>query len=637
MSNNYHQNGAPGSGNRNSEGFILYNLNLDGPIHDINGNHGHGHGQGNADSRSSIPSQYSALSGSQYSAGGSSARQGYPGSGRAPPPHAAILRTNFTTQQSQAQSPQYPDDSPSEHAFHHFTTPQNGNMLQQEDEIARQFREVALLQQQQKQAAPSSNGQLIAIMASIVVGTAIGMGLSYVEMDPTISQWIKMPGDMYIRALQCVVIPLVFVNLAVSVADIVHLGQSRIIGFRVAVFFFLITVLAVIEGVGMGYLSSVVLNLQKVPRRPNRPSTMGIQCGNGLFLQELADGMVTCTAAAINSTAKFEVTDVNNVLVKANRVLVRGGSLTANLIDLLHHVVPENIARAFVENIQLNLVAFAIPCGVVMARSFHGPVHLNPLLELLREVNETLLVMTNYVIRFTPFAVLCLLSGSFGEHLEDVINTSPIQLTLSLTSMYVLAVMVHMLIVLPILFVMITHSNPFAYMRNLIPAYVYSLGCSSSIATLPVSLRCVEKTRQIADSVLYFVMSAGCSLHMNGTAIYLPMMVFFIVELSDLSGTFGTLEFIVLCLASLLGAFAASPVPSGSLVMVTTVWRIALPKYPLPDIYAFLVACDVILDRFVTMANINGDAMVCRMVAEQVNEQMGNFAGQQTTNTAEAI
>ncbi|DBA00608.1 TPA: hypothetical protein N0F65_007737 [Lagenidium giganteum] len=610
--------------NNNGDGFILYNLNLDtGADHE---------------SRSSIPSQYSALSAgpsaSQYSAGGSSAaRQASARGARpAPPPQSAVLRTNFTTQAA-TQHTNFTSDnfsgdpeSPA-HNYRDYNTPLSGTVPGHDTDLARQFREVAILQQQQKQAAPSSTFTLIAIIISIIVGAFAGFALHHFGVDQTVIKWIRMPGDMYIRALQCVVVPLVFVNLAVSVADIVHLGQSKMIGYRVAAFFLSITVIAVIEGVGMGYLSSVVLNLSSTAKPSNKQAVFAIECSNGKFLQELSDGLVTCSASSANSSAQFVVNDMNNALMK-NTVATSGGSLTVNLINLLHLVVPDNIMNAFVQNIQLSLVAFAIPCGAVLAKSFHGPIHLNPLLEFLREVNDTMLIMTNHVIRFTPLAVLSLLAGSFGENLDTLVSVSPIRMTLSVTALYFFAIIVHMLIVLPLIFVAITHSNPYAYMRHMIPAYVYSLGCSSSIATLPVSLNCVERTNQITDSVMYFVMSAGCSLNMNGTAIYLPMMVFFIVEISGLSGVFEVKHFVVLVLASLLGAFAASPVPAGSLLMVTTVWKITLPEYDMPEIYAFLVAADVILDRLVTCANINGDAMICRMVAEQVNEHITKIAQQ---------
>lgn len=586
-------------------GFILYNLHMD---------------DGNS-SQSSLPSAPSP-----YSLGppGSATRLAPRTNNMRPPPppHTAVLRTNFTTNAGGRGSIGNRNDftgSP-DAGFQDISTPHMGGMNGAARGGATQQFIEAVAPEQQKATASMVN--MAAILVCIVFGLLIGTVLNHYEVDPAITDWIKTPGDLYIRAIQCIVVPLVFVNLAVSVADLIHIGKGQAIGIRVALFFFCTILIGIAEGIGMGFLARVVYNLDEAKDEVDKEAIFGIQCNNDKYLEMQPSGLVTCTASTMNTTSLFSVDDVNSAFVRTTVTLDSSASVSDNLIEILHMIVPANIMSAFVNSTLLSIVAFAIPCGITVAKSFHGPIQLNPLLEFLREVNESLVTMTNWVIRFTPFAVLSLLAGAFGADLTSVVKMSPIVMTLSVGGLFIGAVLVHVLIILPVIFVVFTRSNPYQYMRHMLPAYVYSIGCSSSVATLPVSMRCIEQSREVSSSVMYFVMSIGASLNMNGTAIYLPMMMFFLIDGSGLNSEFGSFQIAVLVLASFLGSLAAAPVPAGSLVMLTTVWKITMPGRDLPELYSLLVAADVVLDRMITFCNINGDAMVCRIINDQVDETL---------------
>lgn len=590
-------------------GFVLYNLNMDD-------------GNSSQSSAPSAPSPYSL--GPQGSATRLAPRNNF----RAPPPpHTAVLRTNFTTNaggggnaggargsiDAQNDFAASPDTGFQDARTPHMAVVNGGGGATQ------QFIDAVAPEQQ---TATSSIISTVAILVCIVLGLVLGTVLNHYKVDEAITDWIKTPGDLYIRAIQCIVVPLVFVNLAVSVADLIHIGKGQAIGIRVALFFLGTTLIGIGEGIGMGFVMRGLYDQSSTSETKSSEAIFGIQCSNGNYLEMLSSGLVTCTATALNVTSKFAVDDVNNAFARTSVSLDSSASVSTNLIEILHMIVPANIMEAFVENTLLSIVAFAIPCGITLAKSFHGPIQLNPLLEFLREVNESLVVMTNWVIYFTPYAVFSLLAGSFGADLTSVVKTSPIVMTLSMSGLFIAAVLVHVLIVMPVLFTLFTRSNPFAYMRHMVPAYVYAVGCSSSVASLPVTMRCVEQSREVSNSIMYFVMSIGASLNMNGTAIYLPMMVFFLVDGSGLNSEFGSFQIGVLVLASFLGSLAAAPVPMGSLVMLTTMWKITMPGRDLPALYSLLVAADVVLDRVITFCNINGDAMVCRIINDQVDETL---------------
>eukprot|EP00644_Phytophthora_capsici_P017758 jgi/Phyca11/511312/fgenesh2_kg.PHYCAscaffold_80_\ len=184
-----------------------------------------------------------------------------------------------------------------------------------------------------------------------------------------------------------------------------------------------------------------------------------------------------------------------------------------------------------------------------------------------------------------------------------------------------------MLVVVPVAFVLVTRRNPFRFMRQMLPAYVYSLGCSSSMATMPLSLQCIETSREVPSPVMHFVLSVGTSLHMPGTAIYLAVLVHFMADVAAVSEAQSVTTMLITFLGVLLCTVTAPPIPGGALTVLTAAWNIVYPDSAIPDsLYALVVASDVFLDRFVTLCNVNAQAMLCRVLADQVDDSSAGNA-----------
>ncbi|RLN84533.1 hypothetical protein BBJ28_00021974, partial [Nothophytophthora sp. Chile5] len=399
-------------------------------------------------------------------------------------------------------------------------------------------------------------------------------------------------------------------------------GLGTRLGVRVTLLFLLSLIVAILQGIVTGLVAhSAFITFENKESTSSTDAIFGIQCGNGNYLEASDNGTVSCSATTVSGSSQFTLDDVNSALVRNTATTGTGTSLSDSVLAIIDTLVPSNIMAAFVANTLLSIVAFALPVGVTLAHSFHGPVSLNPLLEFLREVNETLVHMAHWVLRFTPFAVLSLLAGSMATSLDDSVAEHPVRLALEVTGTLAISVLVHMLVVMPTLFLLLTRRNPFRYMRQMLPAYVYSLGCSSSMATLPLSLQCIENSREVPSSVMHFVLSLGTSLHMPGTAIYLAMMVHFMADVAGVTGEESATTILMMLLGVFMSTLAAAPIPSGALTVLTTAWNMVFPAYAIPDsLYTLMVAADVLLDRLVTLCNVNSQAMLCRVLADQVDD-----------------
>ncbi|KAG7386545.1 hypothetical protein PHYPSEUDO_015555 [Phytophthora pseudosyringae] len=544
---------------------------------------------------------------------------------RPAPPYSATLRTNFTSAANDQSSgmgarpasalPPTTEDDMSESpdaAFRHFRTPANDPGMPFSGMVV--------------STSPlygrASKRNMTFIVVAIVLGSVVGVLLKHLEIDTTAAQWVMTPGNLFVRAVQCVVVPMVLVNLVVATADITSKGLGKRLGLRVTGVLLVSIIVAILQGLlTSAIMHSVFSSYQNDESTSSTDAIFGIQCGNGKYLEAGDDGVVTCSATEISGTSQFALDDVNSALVRNEALTGTNTTLSDNVLSIIDQIVPDNIMAAFISNTLLSIAAFSLPLGATLAYSFHGPTNLNPLLEFFREVNETLVHMANWILGFTPFAVLSLLAGSLATTLEDSVADHPLKLVLQVMAALAASVLVHMLVVVPVAFVVFTRRNPFRFMRQMLPAYVYSLGCSSSMATMPLSLQCIETSREVPSPVMHFVLSVGTSLHMPGTALYLAVLVHFMANVAGVANPQSATTMLVTFLGVLLCTITAPPIPGGALTVLTAAWNIVFPEAAIPDsLYALVVASDVFLDRFVTLCNVNAQAMLCRVLADQVDE-----------------
>ena len=158
------------------------------------------------------------------------------------------------------------------------------------------------------------------------------------------------------------------------------------------------------------------------------------------------------------------------------------------------------------------------------------------------------------------------------------------------------------------------------YLSYMMPAQIFALGCASSMATLPVTMRCVDSTGQISQTLSRFVLSLGATVNMDGSALYYPAAIFFMAETAGYGEELGGVQMFLIVVVATVGSVGSAPVPSAGIVMIITVWNSIFPHIELPSTFSYIVATDWLLDRFITATNVTGDTVVTRIVAGMVDE-----------------
>lgn len=469
--------------------------------------------------------------------------------------------------------------------------------------------------------------ELLLGIPGILMGATLGVLLGWIiqQSDPSddLVSWVGIPGQLFIRAIKCLVTPLVFCSLIVGMADMLAMGKASTIGGRTAGLYAISTIVAASEGMLWVTLFRPLFgNKNREEETTSVEFAMG--CGDkpGHFLQHHANGSITCAFDPLyaekdqfSNASVFLVNDIKGSFKLANSGILKR-TLTEALQGQLFAMVPENMTSAFAENVLLSVIMFSIVFGIALAML---PSDMNVVTNAFRELNLVFMKMIQWVIVLTPLAIISLLASSVAA--QDDLG-----LLVSDVGVYVGCVLsvlcVHVFIFYPVFLRAFVRTNPYKWLMSMARAQVFALGCASSMATLPVTMSCMDATRTVSTTLSRFVLSLGATVGMDGAALGYPIAIVFMAEAAGLGDQVGTVEMFLIVLVSTIGAVGAGPVPSAGMVMTMTIWSSVFPHIPLPPSFAFIVATDWLVDRFQTAVNVTCDTVVCRIVADLVGETL---------------
>jgi Na+/H+-dicarboxylate symporter len=460
------------------------------------------------------------------------------------------------------------------------------------------------------------------ILAGALIGIILGCAIQTTSPSEQVVSWIGIPGELFIRAIKCLVTPLVFCSLIVGMADMLAVGKAGKIGWRTALLYMFTTVVATCEGMVWVLIFRPLFG-NRAKETEDKTPVFALGCDKpGYFLTHNSNGNVTCSLDPLyeeskdfSSSSKFFVTDINKAFAQSGEGFQKR-TLTQALQGQLFAMVPSNITLAFSEGTLLSIIMFSIPFGVAISLL---PKDMKLIANFFREINMVFMKMITWIIMCTPIAIISLLSSSIAVQPD-------LKMLISDVGLYVLCVLsslvVHTYIFYPILLRTFVKINPYKWIMKMLRAQLFAFGCASSMATLPIVMECIDATKEISQTLSRFVLSLGATIGMDGAALGYPIAIVFMAEAEGIGSIVGSVEYFLIILVSTIGAIGSGPVPAAGIVMTMTIWTSVFPSVPLPSTFAFIVATDWFVDRFQTAVNVTCDTIVCRIVAEQVGETM---------------
>ena len=409
------------------------------------------------------------------------------------------------------------------------------------------------------------------IIIGMFLGIFFGLGLSFFPIGKIfISNFIKPFGTIFINLLKLIAIPLILASLIKGVSDLKDISKLSKMGGRTIVTYMFTTVIAVIIGL-------ILVNL--------------IKPGNSISnetRQELIE------AYSSNTEEKREV---------ANK------QKSAGPLQALEDIVPDNVFKSFTSNKNmLQVIFFALFFGIGMILLPEKKV--SPVKEFIDSLNTIILKLIDLIMLSAPYGVFALLATL-------VVEAPSLELfaALGLYSVTLLVGLALMILVYAVIVKLLTGKSPGEFFKGIAPAQLLAFSTSSSAATLPVTMECVEKNLGINKEVSSFVLPIGATINMDGTSLYQGVAAVFIAQAFgldlDLSSQLGII------LTATLASIGTAAVPSAGIVMLV----IVLAQAGIPEAgLALIFAVDRPLDMCRTIVNVTGDAAVSTIV----NKSLGN-------------
>lgn len=403
---------------------------------------------------------------------------------------------------------------------------------------------------------------LLAMVSGILVGSLLNLMVSGTGISDTLRSGIQdlligglfdVVGQIFIASLKLLVVPLVLVSLICGASSLGESARMGPIAGKTLLLYLMTTAIAV---------STALL--------------VAVIVGPG-------------THVSLDTNATFEATS------------------PPPLKEVLINIFPSNPVQAMAEGEMLQIIVFALLFGYAISHAGEGG---RRIAAFFTDVEKVVMRMVAILMSLAPYGVFALLAKLFAEMgLSAIMDLGVYFLT-------VLGVLLfHGLFTYSIMLRVLAKQSPGMMMRKMRSVWAFAFSTASSGATLPITLRTVEKRLGVNNSVAGFTVPLGATVNMDGTAVMQGVATVFIAQVYgfDLSLT----SYLTVILTATLASIGTAAVPGVGLITLAMV--LGQAGLPVEGI-ALIIGVDRLLDMVRTAVNVTGDATVAVIVARSENQ-----------------
>ncbi len=406
----------------------------------------------------------------------------------------------------------------------------------------------------------------------MLIGILFGLIMSQMSFGKSlIVNYVKPFGTIFINSLKLIAIPLILASLIKGISDLKDISKLSMLGSRTIALYLMTTVIAVSIGL-------TVVNIVK----PGK---------------------------SINNETRIDLLKAYGDDIESKRELAENQKETEPLKPLID-LVPDNIFLSLTENKNmLQVIFFSIFFGIgliLLPKKKSKSVK-----KFIDSLNYVILKLIDIIMSLAPYGVFSLLASL-------VIEAPSLSLfkALGMYSITLLLGLVIMIFFYSLIIKLYANQNLKSFFKGISPAQLLAFSTSSSAATLPVTLECVNKKLKVDKEISSFVLPIGATVNMDGTSIYQAVAAVFIAQAFgiDLSLT----SQLGIILTATLASIGTAAVPSAGIVMLV----IVLSQAGIPEAgLALVFAIDRPLDMCRTVVNVTGDASISLIISKSIKRK----------------
>lgn len=406
---------------------------------------------------------------------------------------------------------------------------------------------------------------LFAILLAVFAGWLTGperafLGIPYLKIYTLI-------GQLFLNSLHLVAVPLVSASIILGTARMGSESSFGMLGAKTFGFYLLSIFLAVLVGIA----------------------------GFFLFFSGISREEMTSIAKASSEIASLSTQPQ--------------GDAFDTLTQILFKLIPSNILAAASQGQMLGLILFSILFGFFLSKIEGESASI--MLGFWKGIFQIMMKVTHLIMQALPFGVFGLVAKVIATTGLDSLTSAALYFLTVLTSL-----LAYSFIVIPLLLFILGRVNPILHFRAISPALFTAFSTSSSAATLPVTMECLEKRAGVSNRICSFTIPLGTSLNMSGGALYMCVASLFIAKAYGIEMTLNTVSSVAL-MASLTSMGIAG-IPSASLISVALILNTI--GVPIEGI-GLVIAVDRIVDMFRTSVNVLGNTACAVLLARSEGER----------------
>ncbi|XP_046846668.1 excitatory amino acid transporter 1-like isoform X2 [Xenia sp. Carnegie-2017] len=437
---------------------------------------------------------------------------------------------------------------------------------------------------------------LLSVLVGVLLGIIIGISSHDAVQEsenPTarrLAMYIKFPGELFIRMLKLIVVPLITSSIIVALNDIDIKNAGRL-GKRTMIYYISTTLLSAILGLILAMIIKPGQGLHKDVKNLDKINRKSIDSFLDLLRNIVPDNLVEAFFRSVftkynknEDNYRYGYKNISNMsakalikfLQRAKIVQLNEQNVTYIMKDVTYNY--GGTSKGGGTNM-IGLITVSIAFGIVLNIIKDDGIHL---VNIFRSLWSATMKLVEIIMWLSPVGICSIIAG-------NIVEASDIMLLFKAMGLFVLTNVVgHLIqaiIIYPMIYAVFVRGNILNHLKGIMPALLTAFGTSSSAATLPTTIQCCERTN-IDTRVTRFVLPIGASCNMDGAAIYYAIVVLFVEQIEP-NVQLGIGEKIMTVFICTVVSIGAAGIPSPGLSnLIIVLEAVGLPIDKIGPIFA---------------------------------------------------